>query len=181
MDEALLIIDIQNDYFKGGLMELYGSEEASLVAKRIIDSFREKKLPIIYMQHLASAESSFFKPDTVGIKIHSNVNPIAGEHVITKHYPNSFRDTELNSILKDNNINDLVICGMMTHMCIDTTVRAAYELGYNNTLIHDACATKDLEFKSIKIGAEKVQASYMSAIDGTFAKVLSSEEFLEKS
>ena len=178
MIKALLIIDIQNDYFKGGAMELYGSEEVSIVTREILDKFRTENLPVFFIQHIASPDSPFFKPNTFGVEIHENIKPLENELIITKQYPNSFRDTELLSILKKHNIKELVICGMMTHMCVDTTVRAAYDLGFINTLINDACATKCQEFRSVFVTPDMVQASYMAAIDGTFAKVMSSGDFL---
>ncbi len=178
MSKALLIIDIQNDYFQGGAMELHGSEEASIAAREILDKFRTEQQPVLFVQHIASTDSSFFKPNTFGVEIRENIKPLENEVIITKQYPNSFRDTELLSILKKHGIKELVICGMMTHMCVDSTVRAAYDLGFNNTLIHDACATKSQEFKSILVMPDKVQASYMAAIHGTFAKVMSSQDFL---
>ena len=179
MNSCLIIIDIQNDYFHNGSMELVGSEEASVNAKAIIDRFREEKLPIVFIQHIAHySGATFFIPNTYGVKIHNNVKPVGNEKVITKHYPNSFRETELLSHLNDNNISDLIICGMMTHMCIDTTVRAAYDLRFNNTLIGDACATKNLDFDSKVVQSQEVQTSFLAALHGTFANVINSNEFL---
>jgi len=178
MKQALLIIDIQNDYFQGGAMELVGTQEAAHQAALIIDKFREQGKQLIYMQHIASEQASFFRPNTVGVGIHSNIKPLETEMVIQKSYPNSFRDTELLALLQKEGILELVICGMMTHMCVDSTVRAAYDLGFNCKLIGDACATKALEFEGRRVNAEDVQASYLAAIDGTFAEVLSVESFL---
>ena len=181
MNKALIIIDIQNDYFHNGSMELVESEQASVNAKAIIDRFREEKLPVIFIQHIANHPgATFFIRSTHGVKIHNNVIPVGNEKVITKHYPNSFRETELLSHLNDNNISDLIICGMMTHMCVDTTVRAAYDLGFNNTLIGDACATKDLAFNSKVVQSHDVQTSFLAALHGTFANVINSNDYLNE-
>jgi nicotinamidase-related amidase len=107
-------------------MELVGSEKASKNAKTILEFFRDKKSPIVHIQHIAtSPTATFFLSDTEGVKINKNVEPKGDEKVIIKHYPNSFRETELLDFLRSMQISELVICGMMTHMCIDTTTRAA--------------------------------------------------------
>src|ERR1035437_247176 len=117
MNKALIIVDIQNDYFDKGTMTLVGSEQASENARLILDRFRAEGLPVIHIQHIAkSPAATFFLPNTVGAEIHKNVKPLLQEKVIVKHYPNSFRETELLDYLKSNNIRNLVICGMMTHM-----------------------------------------------------------------
>jgi len=178
MTKALIIIDIQNDYFENGKMELVGAEKASENAKTILEIFRNKNLPIVHIQHIATSETAtFFLPNTEGAKINNSVEPKKDEKLIIKHYPNSFRETELLDFLKSRQITDLIICGMMTHMCIDTTTRAAYDLGFNSIVIGDACATKDLELYGEKVKAKEVQISYLSALDGTFAKIQKTSEF----
>jgi len=179
MKQALLIIDIQNDYFQGGAMELAGAEEAAQQAILLIESFRSDEKPIVFMQHIASEEASFFKPHTHGVHIHQSVEPQKGDVVLQKSYPNSFRDTALLTLLRKGGIQELIICGMMTHMCVDTTVRAAYDLGFSCKLIGDACATKTLEYEGRSVDSKEVQASYLAAIDGTFAEVLNTKVFLD--
>ena len=178
MNTALLIIDIQNDYFPGGSMELVEAEDASLKAKKILESFREQNKLIIHVQHIAfSKEASFFRAGTRGAEIHPNLTPLTNEIVVQKHFPNSFRETILHDELKKHNISDLVIIGMMTHMCIDTTVRAAFDLGFTSTILHDACATRDLTFNNETIPAKSVQGSFMSALT-RFAQVSTVDKFL---
>ncbi len=180
MSKALLIIDIQNDYFPDGAMELVGSENAAINAKQIINVFRNKFFPVIYIQHISNYDgASFFLPNTKGVEINETVLPLPEEKIIKKNYPNSFRDTELLNYLNQNKIKELIICGMMTHMCVDTSVRAAYDLGFSCTLIGDACATKNLKYKSNEVMAMDVQTAYLAAIDGTFAKVTILNEFIK--
>ncbi|MCE1248035.1 MAG: cysteine hydrolase [Firmicutes bacterium] len=178
MKTALLIVDIQNDYFPGGKMELSGSEEASLKAKSILEHFRKSGLPVIHIQHISVREgSTFFIPDTTGVKIHKNVTPAEGEKVFTKYYPSSFRETGLDEYLKSNGITNLVICGMMTHMCIDTTVRAAFDLGYTNILAYDACATRELNaVDGSVIPAGHVHNAFIAALGMVFAKTVKADE-----
>jgi nicotinamidase-related amidase len=174
---ALLIVDIQNDYFKGGANPLVGSNEAARVAGKVLDIFRSKDLPVIHIQHHAVRPgSTFFIPGTQGAEIHPFVSPKPGEKVFTKNYPNSFRNTGLLDYLNENHIQQLVICGMMTHMCIDATTRAAKDLDFNCYVISDACATKNLEFNGISIPADHVHAAFLSALNYYYANVISSGE-----
>ena len=141
--KALLIIDIQNDYFPGGANPLKGTKEALANAIKLLTWFRKNNMFVIHVQH-TSKTSSFFIEGTTGADIHEELQPINGEVHLIKHYPSAFRETRLKQVLDDAGIKRLVICGMMTHMCIDTTVRAANDLGFSVELIQDACATKDL-------------------------------------
>jgi nicotinamidase-related amidase len=179
MKTALLIIDIQNDYFEGGTMTLVNADNASKNAKIILEKFRKEYLPIIHIQHIANKpDATFFLPDTFGAEIHKNVKPETDEKVILKHFPNSFRETELLNFLKENDITDLIICGMMTHMCVDATVRAANDIGFNCKLISDACATKDLEINGDKVEAANVQNAFLAALNSTYARVISTFDYL---
>ena len=178
--KALILIDLQNDYFEGGLYPLVGSLDAVLKAQKLIHNFRLNSLPVIYIRHISSRQdATFFLPDTIGAEIHSSVAPIKNEDIIIKHSPNSFYQTELNNLLQSKNITDVVICGMMTHMCVDATVRAAKDLGYKCTIIQDACATKALEFQDFKVEAEKVQAVFLAALTPFYATVKSTDEYIK--
>ena len=180
MNKALIIIDIQNDYFENGRMPLIGSLQASLNARQILEKFRAEGLPVIHIQHIAERPAStFFIPQTKGSDIHSNVKPTPEEKVIIKHYPNGFRETELFEYLKSKNINDLVICGMMTHMCVDATVRAAKDLGFSCTVIGDACATRDLKINGAVVKAADVHNSFLAAFNGFYATLKTTQQYLE--
>lgn len=179
MNTALIIIDIQNDYFENGTMTLIGSYEASLNAKQILEKFRKDSMQIIHIQHIAThPTATFFLPSTKGSEIHENVQPIAGEKIIVKHFPNSFRETELLTYLHEKNITDLVICGMMTHMCIDATTRAAKDFGFNCTLIGDACATKSLEIDGKFVNATDVHTGFLAALSSTYATIKNTDKYL---
>jgi nicotinamidase-related amidase len=181
MITALLIVDVQRDYFPGGKMQLVGSIEASERIKKVLERFRIEKRPIIHIQHIAKSKSAtFFIPNTLGIEFHENVTPEEDETILQKHYPNSFRETGLDAYCKKERIDSLVIVGMMTHMCIDTTTRAAYDLGYNSIVLEDCCATKDLRFRDRIVDSKDVQSAFLAAIDGTFARVIKSEEYLRE-
>lgn len=173
MKKALLIIDVQNDYFPGGKSELYNPMGALENIEKALKMFREKKLPVIHVQHINMREgAAFFLPDTEGVKIHSSLTPIENEYLVTKHAPNSFLNTKLAEILSKNEITELVVCGMMSHMCVDTTVRACMDYGIKVTLLGDACATKNLVFQGRTIPAEVVHETFMASLNGMFATVI---------
>ena len=179
MNTALLIIDVQNDYFEGGTMSLVGTDKASENIKSLLQKFRTAHQPVVYIQHIATKpDATFFVPNTIGAEIHANVKPLDGEKVIIKHYPNSFRETDLLDHLKSLDITNMVICGMMTHMCIDATTRAAKDLGFNCTLIADACATKDLEINGTMVTAENVHNSFLAALNYFYSTVANTNEYL---
>jgi nicotinamidase-related amidase len=181
MRKALLLIDLQNDYFPGGKMSLDGAIEAIQNARLLLDRFRKEFWPVFHIRHVAmKPDATFFLPGTAGSRIHPNVGPLTGEDVITKNYPNAFRDTALLNLLKKIDIQELVICGMMTHMCIDATTRAAKDFGYNCTVIGDACATKALEINGQVISSKHVHNSFLAALAAYYSNVCTTEEFLGK-
>jgi len=181
MKQGLILIDIQNDYFTGGNMELVGMEQAAHNAALVLQKSREEHLSIIHIQHISIRPgSTFFLPDTHGAEIHGSVAPLPGEIIIQKYFPNSFRDTDLLSILKKSGVESVVICGAMSHMCVDATTRAAFDFGFRCTVIEDACATRNLVFKGMTIEAGIVHAAFMAALSFPYAKVVSAYEFIHR-
>lgn len=180
MNNCLILIDLQNDYFPGGAMELVGIAEAAANARILLNTFRNTKSPVIHVQHISSRPgATFFLPDTHGAKINEMVAPTGTEPIVMKNFPNSFRSTTLLEILKKEMRDHLVICGAMSHMCIDATTRAAFDLGFNCIVAEDACATKDLMFQGRTIKASDVHASFMAALSAPYAKVISTKEIIE--
>ncbi len=176
---ALLLIDLQRDYFPGGRMELIDMNEAAEQAARLLEHFRRRKLPVIHIQHVSTRPGAgFFLPDTEGVEIHPTLAPLDSEKHLIKHAPNSFRDTDLHRHLQELSISELLICGAMTHMCIDTSVRAAFDLGYTLRVAADACATRDLVFQGQQVPAAQVQAAFLAALASPFARVLPTSELL---
>ena len=176
-DTALLIIDIQNDYFPGGAMELEGADTAAEKAKAALGAFRGKNLPVLHVRHTSVRPgSTFFLPNTRGAEIHESVRPQAGETVIEKNFPNSFRNTPLREKLEGLGVKNLVVAGMMTHMCVDASVRHAADLGYKITLLGDACATRAQSYGGEKVPARQVHAAFLAALNGFYAKVVNTHE-----
>jgi len=178
--KALIIIDIQKDYFEGGAIELVNPVEASLNARKILDYFRENHLPIAHIQHVSANPEAMpiFVEGTKGFDIHENVKPLDGEKVFRKYFPNSFRGTGLLEYLKENEVTEVVITGMMTHMCVDATTRAAFDFEYKCTVIGDACASRDLEINGNTVKSADVHHAFLAALEFFYAEIKSTEEFL---
>jgi nicotinamidase-related amidase len=177
---ALVVVDIQNDYFPGGKWTLSGIEAAADNAARLIASARAGGDQLIYIRHeFATDNAPFFAPGSEGAQIHSKVRNQEGDRVILKHYANSFRETNLKDMLDRDGIREVTICGAMSHMCIDATARAASDFGYKVTVVHDACASRDLAFNGTSVAAAQAHAAFMAALGSAYATLCSTDEYLE--
>jgi nicotinamidase-related amidase len=178
---ATVVVDLQNEYLPTGKLALSGIEQTLANAARVIADTRSNGDPVIHVRHeFTNPDASFFIPGTDGVQIHSSVAPQEGEPVIVKNYPNSFLKSELKQVLDEKGIEELVIVGAMSHMCIDATARAASDFGYKTTVVHDACATRDLEFRGQTVSAAQVHAALMSALEFAYATIVTTDEYLAK-
>lgn len=176
--QALLVIDLQNDYFPGGDYELARIGDASAAAAQLLDRFRQAGSPVFHVRHEFPSENApFFRPGSPGAAIHESVAPLASEPVITKQLVNSFAQTNLKEQLDAIGIKNLVIVGAMSHMCIEAATRAAADFGYGVEVIHDACATRDQEFNGRLVAAADVHAASMAALGFAYAKVLALKDW----
>ena len=179
MNTALVIVDIQNDYFPEGKMPLVGPVEASQQAARLLDHFRRAPWAVIHVQHIAVRPgATFFLPGTPGVDFHAKVQPLPDETIVQKNFPNSFRDTPLLDVLREKQVNRLVICGMQTNMCVDAITRAAADYGFECIVAADACAARNLTFEGHSVPAEQVHYAFLAALNGSYAKVLKVDQVL---
>ncbi|MFC2995903.1 cysteine hydrolase family protein [Acinetobacter sichuanensis] len=177
--QAILVIDLQNEYLPTGKLPLVGIENAAANAAKIIANARENDIQVIHVQHVfAHGEMPVFEPNSNGIEIQKQVAPLDHEVIIVKNYVNSFLQTNLKQVLQENAIEELVIIGAMSHMCIDAAVRAASDFGYKVKVVHDACATLDLEFNGLKVPAAYAHATLMAAFQFAYAAVISTDDYL---
>lgn len=176
---AIVVIDLQNDYFPEGKWPLEGIDAAAAKAALVIESARSNGDTVIHVQHLASSnEAPFFVPGTDGAEINAAVQPKDGEPVVIKHFPNAFRETVLKQVLDEKGIEEVVIVGAMSHMCVAATGRAAADFGYKTVVIHDACATRELEFDGTTIPAAQVHAANMAALAFGYATVVATQDWI---
>lgn len=179
--QALVVVDIQNEYFSEGKLPLVGIDEAAANAALIIESARQKGHTVIHVRHeMPSTDAPIFTPNSDGVEINETVKPVEGETVIVKHFPNSFRETPLKEILDKDGIQEVIVIGAMSHLCIDATVRASVDFGYKTTTVHDACATLDLEFGGTKVPAAQVHATIMAAIEFMYGEVIDTNAWLSR-
>ena len=178
-DAGLLLIDLQNDYFPGGRMELDGASAAVEKAAAALAWFRARSLPVFHVRHLSVRPgATFFLPGTPGADIDARVAPQAGEPVVEKNFPNAFRSTDLKAQLERAGVRHLVVAGMMTHMCVDASVRQANDLGFGVTLLADACATRAQKFGNDTVPARQVHLAFLAALSGAYARVAPTDDIL---
>jgi nicotinamidase-related amidase len=176
---ALVLIDLQNDYFPGGKWPMEGIESAAENARKVLAAARAAGDLVVHVRHeFPTADAPFFTPGSDGARIHPKVKTLDGEPVVLKHHVNSFRETDLKTILDRHGVEEVVICGAMSHMCVDAGTRAASDLGYRCVVIHDACATRDQEFDGTVVPAAEVHAAFMAALRFGYAKLVTTEEYL---
>jgi len=174
---ALILIDIQNDYFDGGLMALDSMDAAAANAARLLAGARIQQVPVFHIRHIAgSAEAPFFRPGTVGSEIHETVRPNPGETVIDKNRPNAFIGTSLEAALREAGIKHLTLCGAMSQMCVDATARAAADMGFAVTVVGDACAAASVSFGGVSVPSGYVQVAIMAPLAASYGKVVKTDD-----
>ncbi|MEP4036988.1 cysteine hydrolase family protein [Pseudophaeobacter sp.] len=176
---ALLLVDIQNDYFPGGDWELHQMNEAAVNAASLLAAARQASQMVVHIRHEnASVEAPFFRPGSRGAEIHSAVAPSESEPVLTKARPNSFLDTGLLELLQGAGVEALTICGAMSQMCIDATTRAARDFGFEVTVAEDACAARSMVFGGVELSGPQVHAAFMAPLAMGYASVVTTAEIL---
>ena len=176
---GLIVIDLQNEYLPTGKLPLTGIDAAVANAAAVIAHARETGVPVIHIRHEStSADAPIFVPGTDNVAIQPAVAPRGGEAVIVKHHVNAFRETDLERQLDARGIEELVIVGAMSHMCIDACARAAADKGYAVTVLHDACATLDLVFGGVTVPAGQVHAAAMASLGFGYAGVKAMSDYL---
>lgn len=168
-DSVLILIDCQNEYVTGAL-PLVGVDAAMEDAATMLARFRNAGAPVIHIQHEGKPGGAFDLDDPRGA-IDTRVAPVDGEEVIRKGLPNSFAGTTLEAKLHDLGAKQLTIVGFQTHMCVSATTRAALDLGFRNTLVASAIATRDLPSATGAgdVAAETVHQATLAALADRFA------------
>ncbi len=166
---ALLVIDIQDFYYPGGLLPLVAPEPAGAAAAQLLAAARAKGVMVVHVGHNASAGRGF----------HADVAPLPGEAVVMKDEVNAFLRTDLQARLQAAGIKRLIVCGMQTHMCVEGASRAASDLGYEVVVVADACATRDLKWRDTVVPAAMVHAATLAPIERNYGKVVGLDEALK--
>ena len=160
--KALVLVDIQNDYFPGGRWPLHQMDAAAAAAKDVLEQARDRAWPVFHVHHQGTKDAPFFRPDTTGAEIHASVAPVAGEAMI------------LHAQLQAKGVTHIRLVGAMSQMCIDATARAASDLGYKVEIIANACAAPAVKWNDTEVPAPQVHTTIMAALNGTYANVIPS-------
>src|SRR6185436_12686807 len=170
-ESTLIMIDCQNTYTQG-VMELDGVQAALDEAATLLERARMAGIPVIHIQH-SDGPGSLYDIEGESGAIVDTVAPREGEPVVVKSYPNSFIETDLDQRLKALGARDLVLAGFMTHMCVNSTARGAFNLGYAPTVVAAATATRALPgLGDTTVSAEAMQTASLAAMADLFAVVV---------
>jgi nicotinamidase-related amidase len=173
-NSALIIIDAQNTYCEG-IMKLDGMDQALAECKVLLDRFRAAGRPVFHIQHDAGPGTPYDVNDRIG-QIVEQLSPADGEPVIVKNYPNSFTQTQLDALLKQSGIENLILVGFMSHMCVNSTARGAFDMGYRPTVVAAATATRALPLKTTGeiVPSAQVHSAALAALSDLPAAVVAS-------
>lgn len=170
-ESALIMIDCQNTY-RTGVMQLTGVEEAIVEAKKLLQQARDMQVPVIHIQHDGGTGSPYDLGTDIG-QISDEVAPRDGELVITKNFPNAFVQTELDARLKSMGVENIVLAGFMTHMCVNSTAHGGFNLGYKPTIVASTTATRPLITSHGKlVPAQQVQDAAIASTRDLYAAVV---------
>lgn len=169
-DSALILIDCQTTYTRG-VMELEGVGAALTEAATLLDRARGAGIPVIHIQHNAGPGSPYDIDGESGAIV-AEVAPRADEPVVVKAYPNSFVGTELHDLLQQRGATNLILAGFMTHMCVNSTARGAFNLGYAPAVVASATATRALPGADGPVSAAAMQSASLAAMADLFAVVV---------
>lgn len=170
-DSTLIMIDLQNTYTRG-VMELDGVQSALDQAEELLSNARDAGIPVLHIMHDAGAGSPYDVQDEIG-QIVARVAPRDGEPVIVKNFPNAFTGTDLHERLGAASAHNLILAGFMTHMCVNSTARGAFSLGYSPSVVSGATATRDLPgTDGSPVPARALQSASLAAISDLFGVVV---------
>ena len=144
MGKALVVIDIQNDYFPGGAYPLWNTEQTLKSVVTAVNRATAAGIPVVLVQHIAAGTAPFFNAGSPGSELHPAVIAAAPDApVVVKQYADSFHKTGLEEILARHGVTELLVCGMMTQNCVTHTAISKAAEKYRVTVLSDCCTTMD--------------------------------------
>ena len=174
---TIVMIDFQNEYVDGAMPLGDAGSKATANARLLLDKARNKNIPIFHIAHHGQDNDKIFDPLSSKVDIIDSQQPFANEKTIIKMHPNAFHDTELQALIKSAGKQQIIFAGFMSHMCVSSSVRAAFDLGFENFVCHDACATRDLPSVTGQvITASTVHDSAMAALQDRFAALVATDK-----
>ncbi|MCC9654204.1 cysteine hydrolase [Rhodopirellula sp. JC737] len=180
MKRALLVVDVQMEYFDGALPIRHpvGHLESIL---EVMDRAQEAKVPtVVIRHHQPDPDSPVFRKDSDMWQLHSEVESRPRDVLIDKTLPGSFTNTDLDKFLKDNEVDTVTIAGYMTQVCCDTTARQAMHRGYQVEFLNDATGTLDVSNKAGSVTAEQLHESILVAQQMFISDVIDRKEWYQR-
>ncbi|WP_435949982.1 cysteine hydrolase family protein [Psychrobacter sp. DM8] len=178
---AIVFIDYQNEYVDGAMPLGDAGAKAIANARLLLNHARKNDIPMFHIAHHGAENGKVFDPLSSKVDIVNDLQPKEGETHITKKHPNAFYDTELQALIKDAGKQQILFAGFMSHMCVSSSVRAAFDLGFDNFVCHDASATRDLpNTKGETISAQVMHDTAMAALQDRFAALVSTDDLLNR-
>ncbi|ORE00873.1 Isochorismatase hydrolase [Rhizopus microsporus var. microsporus] len=181
MKEALVIVDVQNDYFPNGKFPTDSPVETAEAIAKLIQKFREEKKEVVHVTHVVpnpTEKFPFFQEGTWGVQVHDLVKPLPTEKYIVKNYSNGFHETDLEEHLRSKGIDRIIVVGMMIHNCVNATVYAGKDAGFDCIVVDEAVNTFDQALHGEVIKAKDIKKAFLAGIQFYYAKVLKLEDVL---
>ena len=176
---AIVMIDFQNEYVDGAMPLGDAGSKATANARLLLDKARKEAIPIFHIAHHGQDNDKVFDPLSSKVDIVDSLQPLDGEKTIVKMHPNAFYDTELQALIKSAGKQQIIFAGFMSHMCVSSSARAAFDLGFESFVCHDACATRDLpSVNGQTITASVVHDSAMAALQDRFAALVATDKLI---
>jgi nicotinamidase-related amidase len=179
MKRALLVIDVQNEYFTGALPITHPAGHLQNILQ-VMDAATGKMPTVVIQHHFTDPAMPFFQKNSQGWKLHSEVADRPRDLLIEKTLPGSFTNTPLEKYLKEQGIDTVTIAGYMTHMCCDTTAREGVHRGFKVEFLSDATGTLPLNNKAGQVTAEELHRSILCAQQMLLSEVVGTREWLER-
>ncbi|KAG1465225.1 hypothetical protein G6F56_004931 [Rhizopus delemar] len=181
--EALIVVDVQNEYFPGGKLPLSSPVETTEACAQLIKKFRQEEKEVVFIQHVTKGKLEgivpFFLPETHGIEIHDSIKPLPTEKLIVKHESSSFVNTDLKEYLVSKGIKKLIVVGMMVHNCVNATVYSGVDEGFDCIVVEEAVDTFDQPLNGKIIKAEQIKESFLAGIQFAYSKVYKLQDVLQ--
>ncbi|GAA5812121.1 hypothetical protein MFLAVUS_005571 [Mucor flavus] len=181
-EEALIVVDVQNDYFPDGNLPTWNPIETAEACAQLIQKFRQDGKQVVFVKHIIHDSQAEIFPalikGTRGAEIHDIVKPLPTEKIITKHEVSSFVGTDLKEYLVSKGVKKLVVVGMMIHNCVNATVYSGVEEGFPCIVVEEAVNTMDQPYDGELVKAQDIKKAFLAGIQFSFSKAYKLQDVL---
>lgn len=176
---ALIVVDVQNDYFTGNLpIEFPNADSSLLKINTLIDFAKVVKIPVVFVQNSLAANAPIFAHGSVGAEMHATINARVPDHAVSKNLPSAFVGTDLEEWLRQHDVDTVTVIGYMTHNCNLSTMLHAFHSGFAVEFIHDASGSVSYKNRAGSVTAEEIHRVISVVLQSRFAAVMSAGEWM---